>query len=142
MNWCEIEVVTLTLCCYQRTGPRLKCSSCRIVAHISCVPHMKFLCRPTFWDGTDLRQYRENTDTTHHWVHRRSQTGKCQNCYKSFQSKLSFGSKEIVAITCSWCKAAYHNKDLCFNMDRLKEPCSLGNYSLQTFLLSNIQLCT
>lgn len=45
---------------------------------------------------------------------------------QSFQSKLSFGSKEIVAISCSWCKAAYHNKESCFNLDRLKEPCSLG----------------
>ncbi|EFX67242.1 hypothetical protein DAPPUDRAFT_203757 [Daphnia pulex] len=107
----------------------MKCSGCRIVAHISCIPQMKFLCRPTFWDG-DLRQYRENTTTTHHWVHRRSQTGKCQNCSKSFQSKLSFGSKEIVAISCSWCKAAYHNKENCFNIDRLKEPCSLGNHNV------------
>ncbi|XP_046651629.1 eye-specific diacylglycerol kinase-like isoform X4 [Daphnia pulicaria] len=112
-----------------RCGPRMKCSGCRIVAHISCIPQMKFLCRPTFWDG-DLRQYRENTTTTHHWVHRRSQTGKCQNCSKSFQSKLSFGSKEIVAISCSWCKAAYHNKENCFNIDRLKEPCSLGNHNV------------
>lgn len=48
---------------------------------------------------------------------------------KSFQSKLSFGSKEIVAISCSWCKAAYHNKENCFNIDRLKEPCSLGEFS-------------
>ncbi|XP_045030241.1 diacylglycerol kinase zeta isoform X3 [Daphnia magna] len=112
-----------------RCGPRMKCSGCRIVAHISCIPQMKFLCRPTFWDG-DLRQYRENTTTTHHWVHRRSQTGKCQNCSKSFQSKLSFGSKEIVAISCSWCKAAYHNKENCFNIDRLKEPCSLANQTV------------
>ncbi|KAI9559723.1 hypothetical protein GHT06_013728 [Daphnia sinensis] len=112
-----------------RCGPRMKCSGCRIVAHISCIPQMKFLCRPTFWDG-DLRQYRENTTTTHHWVHRRSQTGKCQNCSKSFQSKLSFGSKEIVAISCSWCKAAYHNKENCFNIDRLKEPCSLAHQTV------------
>ena len=45
---------------------------------------------------------------------------------QSFQSKLSFGSKEIVAISCSWCKAAFHNKDSCFNMDRYKEACPLG----------------
>jgi len=108
-----------------RYGSRMKCSGCRIVAHISCIPQMKFPCRPTFWDG-DVRQYRENTNTVHHWVHRRSQTGKCQNCYKSFQSKLSFGSKEIVAISCSWCKEAFHNKDSCFNMERYKEHCSLG----------------
>ena len=45
---------------------------------------------------------------------------------QSFQSKLSFGSKEIVAISCSWCKEAFHNKDSCFNMERYKEHCSLG----------------
>ena len=39
---------------------------------------------------------------------------------------MSFGSKEILAISCSWCKAAYHNKESCFNMERLKEPCPLG----------------
>lgn len=31
-----------------------------------------------------------------------------------------------MAISCSWCKAAYHNKDSCFNKDRFKESCSLG----------------
>ena len=29
----------------------------------------------------------------HHWVHRRHQKGRCKHCGKSFQSKLSFGSK-------------------------------------------------
>ena len=80
----------------QRGGPRMKCSGCRIVAHISCIPQMKFLCRTTFWDG-DLRQYRENTTTTHHWVHRRSQTGKCQNCSKVSESRycLPFGIRTL-----------------------------------------------
>ena len=41
---------------------------------------------------------------------------------------MSFGSKEILAISCSWCKAAYHNKESCFNVDRVKEPCSLGKF--------------
>lgn len=45
---------------------------------------------------------------------------------QAFQSKLSFSSKEIVAISCSWCKAAYHNKDSCFNIQRIGEECKLG----------------
>ncbi|KAG2469007.1 DGKZ kinase, partial [Polypterus senegalus] len=42
----------------------------------------------------------------HHWVHRRRQEGKCRQCGKSFQQKFSFHSKEIIAISCSWCKQA------------------------------------
>lgn len=70
----------------------------------------------------------------HHWVHRRRQTGKCRQCGKvalpfscsevvgfeqnalkltesltyqqGFQQKFTFHSKEIVAISCSWCKQA------------------------------------
>ncbi len=68
----------------------------------------------------------------HHWVHRRRQDGKCRQCGKvsarlikyetcnhpesiyglislfpqGFQQKFSFHSKDIVAISCSWCKQA------------------------------------
>lgn len=45
---------------------------------------------------------------------------------QSFQSKLSFSSKEIVALSCSWCKTAYHNKELCFNIQKIGEECNLG----------------
>ncbi|KAH0617028.1 hypothetical protein JD844_028598 [Phrynosoma platyrhinos] len=61
----------------------------------------------------------------HHWVHRRRQEGKCKQCGKlrtvnlcryevflslqGFQQKFSFHSKEIVAISCSWCKQAVSN---------------------------------
>lgn len=76
-----------------------------------------------------MRQYREQTSTHHHWVHRRSQKGKCANCSKSFQSKLSFSSKEIVAISCSWCKTAYHNKEACFNVQKIGENCELGSHA-------------
>ena len=75
----------------------MKCSACRIVAHISCIPQMKFQCRPTFWDG-DLRQYRENTDTAHHWVHRRSQTGKCKHCSKVIALLMNIPAAGIDAI--------------------------------------------
>lgn len=34
--------------------------------------------------------------------------------------------KEIVAISCSWCKNVYHNKETCFTKERLTESCTLG----------------
>ncbi|XP_065156673.1 eye-specific diacylglycerol kinase isoform X4 [Atheta coriaria] len=113
-------------------GPRLKCSACNVVAHQSCitilVDRVKFTCKPTFRD-VGVRQYREQTCIHHHWVHRRSEKGKCRKCGKSFQSKLSFSNKEIVALSCSWCKAAYHNKESCFDIQRIGEECKLGVHS-------------
>ncbi|XP_031333831.1 eye-specific diacylglycerol kinase [Photinus pyralis] len=113
-------------------GHRMKCSACNVIAHQSCVPiltdRVRFTCKPTFRD-VGVRQYREQTSVQHHWVHRRSEKGKCRQCGKSFQSKLSFSSKEIVALSCSWCKAAYHNKETCFNIQRIGEECKLGVHS-------------
>ncbi|KAK9497653.1 hypothetical protein O3M35_004341 [Rhynocoris fuscipes] len=112
-----------------RIGGRIICSACKVVAHVNCVSVMteklKFTCKRTFRD-VSIRTYREQTDTPHHWVHRRSEKGKCRYCLKSFQSKLSFASKDIVALTCSWCKESYHNKDTCFSMERIGEICKLG----------------
>ena len=34
--------------------------------------------------------------------------------------------QEIIAISCSWCKAAYHNKVSCFMMQQIEEQCPLG----------------
>ncbi|EMP24017.1 Diacylglycerol kinase iota, partial [Chelonia mydas] len=65
----------------------------------------------------------------HHWVHRRRQEGKCKQCGKGFQQKFSFHSKEIVAISCSWCKQAFHNKVTCFMLHHIEEPCSLGAHA-------------
>ncbi|XP_038213039.1 eye-specific diacylglycerol kinase isoform X6 [Zerene cesonia] len=152
-------------CCYvgdaecQKHGPRMKCSACKIVAHTACIDilidRVQFTCKPTFRD-VGVRQYREQTVTHHHWVHRRSEKGKCKACSKSLrrgccgwclssnntvekavggstdledpslQAKISFSSKEIVALSCSWCKDAYHNKESCFNLQRIGEECSLG----------------
>ncbi|KAL0883993.1 hypothetical protein ABMA27_016043 [Loxostege sticticalis] len=155
-------------CCYvgdaecQKHGSRMKCSACKIVAHTACIDilmdRVQFTCKPTFRD-VGVRQYREQTVTHHHWVHRRSEKGKCKACGKSFrrrccgwcipargslhsskpldneiadrslQAKLSFSSKEIVALSCSWCKDAYHNKESCFNLQRIGEECCLGSQS-------------
>ncbi|XP_043268034.1 eye-specific diacylglycerol kinase isoform X2 [Venturia canescens] len=109
-------------------GPRVKCAACRVVAHLLCAGSLSFECKPSFRD-VGVRQYREQTSTHHHWVHRRSQKGKCANCGKAFQSKLSFSSKEIVAVSCSWCKAAYHNKEACFNVQKIGENCELGSHA-------------
>jgi hypothetical protein len=37
-------------------------------------------------------------------------------------------TQEIVAISCSWCKTSFHNKESCFSMERLTETCALGPY--------------
>ncbi|XP_066898165.1 diacylglycerol kinase iota isoform X10 [Kogia breviceps] len=74
--------------------------------------------------GDDLKNF-----VRHHWVHRRRQEGKCKQCGKGFQQKFSFHSKEIVAISCSWCKQAFHNKVTCFMLHQIEEPCSLGAHA-------------
>lgn len=35
-------------------------------------------------------------------------------------------TQEIQAITCSWCKVSYHNKENCYTLSTLTEPCTLG----------------
>ena len=37
--------------------------------------------------------------------------------------------QEIVAISCSWCKAAYHNKNQCYTEQLLVEACDFGMYA-------------
>lgn len=32
-------------------------------------------------------------------------------------------------MSCAWCKSSYHNKEACFNPQRIGEQCSLGNHS-------------
>uniref|UniRef100_A0A182KDR6 Diacylglycerol kinase n=1 Tax=Anopheles christyi TaxID=43041 RepID=A0A182KDR6_9DIPT len=46
----------------------------------------------------------------------------------SLQAKLTFSSKEIVALSCAWCKLSYHNKEACFNPERIGEECTLGTH--------------
>ncbi|XP_048771764.1 diacylglycerol kinase zeta-like isoform X5 [Ostrea edulis] len=118
-----------------KTGPRKKCVACKIVTHTMCIPVLEkknLRCKPTFREA-GVRNYREENDTEpsqtlmrHHWVHRRRQEGKCKQCGKSFQQRFAFQSKEIIAISCSWCKAAYHNKVSCFMMQHIEEQCTLG----------------
>ncbi|WAR07446.1 DGKZ-like protein [Mya arenaria] len=88
-----------------------------------CIKNLR--CKPTFREA-GVRNYREQQLMRHHWVHRRRQDGKCKQCGKSFQQRFTFQSKEIIAISCSWCKAAYHNKISCFMMQQIEEQCPLG----------------
>ncbi|XP_075066498.1 diacylglycerol kinase iota isoform X7 [Mixophyes fleayi] len=115
---------------FSKSAVRRKCAACKIVVHVACMDQLEkinFRCKPTFRDGTS-RTPRENL-VRHHWVHRRRQEGKCKHCGKGFQQKFSFHSKEIVAISCSWCKLAFHNKVTCFLLHHIEEPCSLGAHA-------------
>ncbi|XP_046695980.1 diacylglycerol kinase zeta [Silurus meridionalis] len=139
----------------QKSVARKKCAACRIVVHTICIeqleklshrksslqaewfdglPHkdpafrINFRCKPSFRESGS-RNIREPTVVRHHWVHRRRQEGKCKQCGKGFQQKFTFHSKEIVAISCSWCKQAYHNKVSCFMLQQIEEPCSLGAHA-------------
>ncbi|XP_050058574.1 eye-specific diacylglycerol kinase-like isoform X3 [Aphis gossypii] len=111
-------------------GVRLKCSGCRIIVHSECLSNLPEAakCKSSFKDD-GVRQYREHKTVKHHWMHRRTQKDKCSQCGKAFQSVLSFSSKEIIALTCSWCKLSVHNKTACFNDTKMNEPCSLGKHS-------------
>ncbi|XP_048010872.1 diacylglycerol kinase iota isoform X7 [Megalobrama amblycephala] len=111
------------------SAPRRKCAACKIVVHTACIEELdkiNFRCKPTFREGGS-RCLRDNV-LRHHWVHRRRQEGKCRQCGKSFPQKF-FHSKEIVAISCSWCKLAFHNKVTCFMLHQIEEPCSLGAHA-------------
>uniref|UniRef100_A0A671TI03 Diacylglycerol kinase n=1 Tax=Sparus aurata TaxID=8175 RepID=A0A671TI03_SPAAU len=109
----------------------LKCAGCKISVHTMCMEQLEkinFRCKPSFREPGS-RVVRESNVVRHHWVHRRRQTGKCRQCGKGFQQKFSFHSKEIVAISCSWCKQAYHNKVTCFMLQQIEECCSLGAHA-------------
>ncbi|XP_029109323.1 diacylglycerol kinase zeta-like isoform X4 [Scleropages formosus] len=115
----------------QKSVPRKKCAACKIVVHTICIEQLEkinFRCKPSFRESGS-RNIREPTIVRHHWVHRRRQEGKCKQCGKGFQQKFAFHSKEIVAISCSWCKQAYHNKVTCFMLQHIEEACSLGAHA-------------
>uniref|UniRef100_A0A3B4VJ85 Diacylglycerol kinase n=1 Tax=Seriola dumerili TaxID=41447 RepID=A0A3B4VJ85_SERDU len=115
----------------QKSVSRRKCAACKIVAHTICIEQLEkinFRCKPSFRESSS-RNIREPVVVRHHWVHRRRQEGKCKQCGKGFQQKFAFHSKEIVAISCSWCKQAYHNKVSCFMLQQIEEPCPIGAHA-------------
>uniref|UniRef100_A0A665UG48 Diacylglycerol kinase n=1 Tax=Echeneis naucrates TaxID=173247 RepID=A0A665UG48_ECHNA len=115
----------------QKSVSRKKCAACKIVAHSICIEQLEkinFRCKPSFRESGS-RNIREPIVVRHHWVHRRRQEGKCKQCGKGFQQKFAFHSKEIVAISCSWCKQAYHNKVSCFMLQQIEESCPIGAHA-------------
>ncbi|XP_074483063.1 diacylglycerol kinase zeta isoform X12 [Sebastes fasciatus] len=115
----------------QKSVSRRKCAACKIVAHTICIEQLEkinFRCKPSFRESGS-RNIREPIVVRHHWVHRRRQEGKCKQCLKGFQQKFAFHSKEIVAISCSWCKQAYHNKVSCFMLQQIEEACPIGAHA-------------
>ncbi|XP_055083499.1 diacylglycerol kinase zeta-like isoform X1 [Periophthalmus magnuspinnatus] len=137
----------------QKSSSRRKCAACKIIAHTVCIEQLEkfpasramlldsilplndpsfrinFRCKPSFREGGP-RNHREPLVVRHHWVHRRRQDGKCKQCGKGFQQKFTFThSKDIVAISCSWCKQAYHNKVSCFMLQHIEEPCPIGAHA-------------
>uniref|UniRef100_A0A8C9YFL1 Diacylglycerol kinase n=1 Tax=Sander lucioperca TaxID=283035 RepID=A0A8C9YFL1_SANLU len=115
----------------QKSVSRRKCAACKIVAHTICIEQLEkinFRCKPSFRESSS-RNIREPIVVRHHWVHRRRQEGKCKQCGKGFQQKFAFHSKEIVAISCSWCKQAYHNKVSCFMLQQIEEACPIGAHA-------------
>ncbi|XP_062859428.1 diacylglycerol kinase zeta [Trichomycterus rosablanca] len=114
----------------QKSLPRYKCAACKIAVHTTCMEQLEkinFRCKPSFRDP-GMKNVRDPYTVRHHWVHRRRQDGKCKQCGKGFQQKF-FHSKDIVAISCSWCKLAYHNKVTCFMLLQIEETCSLGAHA-------------
>uniref|UniRef100_A0A8C2X3A5 Diacylglycerol kinase n=1 Tax=Cyclopterus lumpus TaxID=8103 RepID=A0A8C2X3A5_CYCLU len=115
----------------QKSISRRKCAACKIVAHTICIEQLEkinFRCKPSFRESGS-RNIREPIGVRHHWVHRRRQEGKCKQCGKGFQQKFAFHSKEIVAISCSWCQQAYHNKVSCFMLQQIEEACPIGAHA-------------
>ncbi|XP_044200183.1 diacylglycerol kinase zeta-like isoform X3 [Thunnus albacares] len=115
----------------QKSVSRRKCAACKIVVHTICIEQLEkinFRCKPSFRESGS-RNIREPNVVRHHWVHRRRQEGKCKQCGKGFQQKFAFHSKDIVAISCSWCKQAYHNKVSCFMLQQIEEPCPIGAHA-------------
>uniref|UniRef100_A0A8C1JAC2 Diacylglycerol kinase n=1 Tax=Cyprinus carpio TaxID=7962 RepID=A0A8C1JAC2_CYPCA len=106
-----------------KSAPRRKCAACKIVVHTACIQELDKVS-----GGRNISVILMHNVLRHHWVHRRRQEGKCRQCGKSFPQKF-FHSKEIVAISCSWCKQAFHNKVTCFMLHQIEEPCSLGAHA-------------
>ncbi|XP_073397782.1 diacylglycerol kinase zeta isoform X2 [Dendrobates tinctorius] len=130
-DFCYVGEQYCTAKIQQKSASRRKCAACKIVVHTPCIEQLEkinFRCKPSFRESGS-RNIREPVIVRHHWVHRRRQAGKCRQCGKGFQQKFAFHSKEIVAISCSWCKLAYHNKISCFMLHHIEEPCSLGAHA-------------
>ncbi|PWA30228.1 hypothetical protein CCH79_00014907, partial [Gambusia affinis] len=133
-----------------KSAPRRKCAACKIVVHTSCVEQLEkinFRCKPTFREGGSrcLRdvsvsscqhvcvavKMRNRSSERRYLPTERTETPlgpQATTGGEIFQQKF-FHSKEIIAISCSWCKQAFHNKVTCFMLHQIEEPCSLGAHA-------------
>lgn len=87
----------------------MKCSACKIIAHANCISVLidkgsQLACKPTFRD-VGVRQYREQTRTHHHWIHRRTEKGKCKQCGKVRYFVLRYMFDVCIQIL--WLKALF-----------------------------------
>eukprot|EP00051_Salpingoeca_urceolata_P014656 m.186907 g.186907 ORF g.186907 m.186907 type:complete len:933 (+) comp18148_c0_seq2:670-3468(+) len=98
----------------------LKCASCHVRVHQTCVGDSLPICRPTFSTGAD----NVVDSTPHHWIMGHFQQKKCIECNKTVRQALGGKDKSY---RCAWCKSVVH-KD-CF--DHLKHPfrkCEMGEF--------------
>ncbi|KAM3718388.1 putative diacylglycerol kinase [Dirofilaria immitis] len=119
----------------RKIGEKRSCAACHIVVHAACLPILRQLyvkCKITYQEDNSVRKLitpsRNIVDESlngHHWLHKWKQEGRCLRCGKSFQQKI-FHDKEVIAITCSWCKRSYHNKMECFSSQRFERSCDRG----------------
>ncbi|VBB26906.1 unnamed protein product [Acanthocheilonema viteae] len=120
----------------RKIGEKRSCAACHIVVHTACLPVLRQLyvkCKITYHEENAAKKQiasssgvMEESLNGHHWVHKWKQKGRCLRCGKSFQQKI-FHDKEVIAITCSWCKRSYHNKVECFSSQCFEKSCDRGD---------------
>ncbi|XP_057313377.1 diacylglycerol kinase zeta-like isoform X3 [Hydractinia symbiolongicarpus] len=113
----------------KKTGPRKKCTVCKVVAHQKCIEQLERIhqikCKLTFREAAPKGGV--ETNPPHHIVRRRKLDGRCDSCGKAFQSMLSYKTqKDYIAVNCSWCKRAYHMKPECSNTFLSESQCDMG----------------
>ncbi|KAK6103773.1 Diacylglycerol kinase accessory domain family protein [Brugia pahangi] len=120
----------------RKVGEKRSCAACHIVVHTACLPILRQLymkCKITYHEESTVKKQiasssglMEESLSGHHWLHKWKQEGRCLRCCKSFQQKI-FHDKEVIAITCSWCKRSYHNKVECFSSQCFEKSCDRGD---------------
>uniref|UniRef100_A0A1I7VL14 Diacylglycerol kinase n=1 Tax=Loa loa TaxID=7209 RepID=A0A1I7VL14_LOALO len=120
----------------RKIGEKRSCAACHIVVHTACLPILRQLyvkCKITYYEESAVKKQiasssgvMEESLSGHHWLHKWKQEGRCLRCGKSFQQKI-FHDKEVIAITCSWCKRSYHNKVECFSSQCFEKSCDRGD---------------
>ncbi|RXM36178.1 Diacylglycerol kinase zeta [Acipenser ruthenus] len=117
----------------QKSVPRKKCAACKIVVHTPCIEQLEKLSLadslPELDNLPDTMAMKDTGLRINFRCKPSFRESGSRNVREGFQQKFAFHSKEIVAISCSWCKQAYHNKVTCFMLQQIEEPCSLGAHA-------------